>query len=163
MLHSDPYDALEKDVADFEDFELAGKFPIPSWLGPRPHASDLHLVNAKNLQQFVASGGFLETMKDVRDFIERSIFRAFPIMVGIDHSTTRGVVSALAERYGPEMVSIVVLDRHFDAIPLSLRMDSLSQVTSGFGKNRILPSDGVPESSAETSRSKGYWVDICVR
>jgi arginase family enzyme len=145
LLPSDPYDALKNGVADFGDFELAGKFPIPSWLGPRPHASDLHLVNAKNLQQFVANGGLLETMKEVRDFVERNIFPAFPIMVGIDHSTTGGVVSALAKRYGPEMISIVVLDRHFDAIPLSLRMASLSQVTSGFDKNRNLPSGGVPD------------------
>jgi arginase family enzyme len=35
------------------------------------------------------------------------------------------VISALAKRYSPEMLSIVVLDRHFDAIPLSLRMDEL--------------------------------------
>jgi arginase family enzyme len=131
-LHSDPYDALVKDVADLQHFELAGKFPIPSWLGPRPQLSDRHLVNAKNLQQFVANGGLVETMKGVRDFVERNIFPAFPIMVGIDHSTTGGVISALAKRYGPEMISIVVLDRHFDAIPLSLRIDGIVKATSDF-------------------------------
>lgn len=134
-LHSDPYDALVKDVADPQHFELAGKFPIPSWLGPRPHPSDRHLVNVKNLQQFVANGGLLETMKGVGDFVERNVFPAFPIMIGIDHSATGGVISALAKRYGPEMLSVVVLDRHFDAIPLSLRIDGISKVTWDFETN----------------------------
>ena len=145
FLHLDPYDALVKDVADFQHFELAGKYPIPSWLGPRPCASDLHLVNAKNLQQFVANGGFFETKKGVRDFVERKVFPAFPIMLGIDHSTTGGVVAALAKRYGQERISVVVLDRHFDAIPLSLRMDSLLKPTSGFNKNRTFGSGDVTE------------------
>jgi arginase family enzyme len=64
-------------------------------------------------------------MKRLQDFVEKSIFPAFPVMIGIDHSATGGVVSALAKKYSPEMLSIVVLDRHFDAIPLSLRMDGL--------------------------------------
>ena len=130
LLHSDPYDALTKYVAELLHFEFAGKFPIPSWLGPRPLASDLHLVNAKNLQQFVANGGLLETMEGVRDFVQRNVFPACPIMLGIDHSTTGGVISALAKRYGPEMISIVVLDHHFDAIPLSLRIEGIVNVNS---------------------------------
>lgn len=134
-LHSDPYDALVKDVADLQYVELAGKFPVPSWLRPRPQASDRHLVDAKNLQQFVANGGLLETMKRLRDFVERNVFPAFPIMVGIDHSATGGVISALAKRYGPEMLSVVVLDRHFDAIPLSLRIDRSVNVTSDLETN----------------------------
>jgi arginase family enzyme len=48
-------------------------------------------------------------------------------MVGIDHSATAGVVSALSERYGPEKLCIVVLDQHFDAIPLSVRLEGFAQ------------------------------------
>jgi len=59
FLHLDPYDVLAKDVADFRHFELVVKYPIPSWLGPRPCASDLHLVNARNLQLFVTSSRYL--------------------------------------------------------------------------------------------------------
>jgi arginase family enzyme len=132
-LFSDPYDALLKYFANLQQFELAGKFPIPSWLCPRPQSSDRHLVNAKNLQHFAANGGLLETMKRLRDFVERAIFPAFPVMLGIDHSATGGVISALAQRYGTEMLTIVVLDRHFDAIPLSLRTDGIFNNTSGLG------------------------------
>ena len=131
-LYADPYDAVAGKMLGDPDFELGGKFPIPSWQGPRPKPSDGNLVSVENLQQFVAKGGLLETMKQLQDFVERSIFPALPVMVGVDHSATGGVISALTKRYSPEMLSIVVLDRHFDAIPLSLRMDGLFRGTSGF-------------------------------
>jgi arginase family enzyme len=82
------------------------------------------------MQQFIAKGGLLETTKRLQDFVEKKIFPAFPVMVGVDHSVTGGVISALAKRYSPEMLTIVVLDRHFDAIPLSLRIDGLFRSTS---------------------------------
>jgi hypothetical protein len=78
LLYSDPYDALVKDVADFEHLELVGKFPIPSWLGVRPQLSDLHLVNVKNLQQFVANGVLLEIMKGYEILLKGMSFPRFP-------------------------------------------------------------------------------------
>lgn len=124
-LYADPYDVVANKMSGWPGFEFGGKFSIPSWQRPRPRPSDRNMVNVKNLQQFVANGGLLETMKRLQDFVERSVFPAFPVMVGIDHSATGGVISALTKRYSPEMLSIVVLDRHFDAIPLSLRIDGL--------------------------------------
>jgi arginase family enzyme len=134
-LYFDPYDAVTDNKLKWPYVEFGGKFPIPSWLGPRPLPSDRHLISAKNMQQFVAHGGLLETMKQLQDFIEKNIFPAIPIMVGVDHSATRGAISALTKRYGPEMVSAVVLDRHFDAIPLSLRIDRSINATSDIGTN----------------------------
>lgn len=158
--HSDPYDALVKDVADLQHFEFAGNYPIPSWLGLKQHASDRHLVNAKKLQQFVANGGLLETMEGVRDFIERNISPAFPIMVDIDHSTTGSVVSALAKRYGPEMISIVVLGRHFDAIPLSLRIDRIVKATSDFETSTYpLPFDVIDEDQYSYGNFWAYLIN----
>jgi arginase family enzyme len=48
-------------------------------------------------------------------------------MLGIDHSATAGVLSALAEKYGAKMLSVVVLDQHFDAVPLSARLAGAAQ------------------------------------
>lgn len=45
-------------------------------------------------------------------------------MLGVDHSLTAGVVSALSEKYGRENLGIIVLDQRFDAIPLSVRLES---------------------------------------
>jgi arginase family enzyme len=134
-LYADPYDAVANAMSGYPGFEFEGKFSIPSWQRPRPLPSDGHLVTVENMQRFVANGGLFDTMKRLKDFVERSISPAFPVMVGVDHSATGGVISALAKRYGPEMLSIVVLDRHFDAIPLSLRMDGLFRNAADFKTN----------------------------
>jgi arginase family enzyme len=126
---TDPYDAIANEMSGYPDFELGGKFSIPSWQRPRPLPSDRHLVSADNMQQFVANGGLFEITKRLQNFVEKNIFPAFPIMVGVDHSATGGVISALSKKFSPEMLSIVVLDRHFDAIPLSLRIDGLFRNT----------------------------------
>src|SRR4030042_3380443 len=118
-LDADPYDAVANKLLGCPDFELGGKFPIPSWQRPRPQPSDSHLISVENMQQFVANGGLLETTKRLQDFVQRSLFPALPVMVGVDHSATGSGISALAKKYTPEMLGIGVLDRHFDAIPLS--------------------------------------------
>ena len=140
---SDPYDAVTKSIADIleeQHIELAGKFPVPSWLGPKPEASDLPLVTAKNMGSFFDSGSLLEIVRQLQLFVMSKILPGMPIMIGIDHSATTGIISALAEKYGPENLSVVVLDRHFDAIPVSVRLaetcgtnpDSMTNVPFGF-------------------------------
>ena len=50
-------------------------------------------------------------------------------MLGIDHSASGGVVSAVAEHIGPDLLTVIVFDRHFDALPVSLR-------AAAFGKGK---------------------------
>jgi arginase family enzyme len=171
-FYADPYDAVANEMSGSLDFEFGGKFPIPSWQGSRPQPSDGNLVSVENLQQFVANGGILETIKRLQDFVEKNIFPAFPVMIGIDHSATGGVISALAKKYSPEMLSIVVLDRHFDAIPLSLRMDGLFRNSpepphlspSSWGKKRIIKGNPPPLDVKELDQYScgnfwGYLID----
>jgi len=129
----DPYDAVTKSLATLlekQSIEMAGKFPVPSWLWPKPEPSDLPLINAANMGSFFDSGYLLEIVKQLQSFIRDSIFPGIPIMLGVDHSATAGVISALAERYGPKILTVVVLDQHFDAIPLSIRLKGISQASS---------------------------------
>jgi arginase family enzyme len=126
----DPYDALTQNLINNRQFSLGGKFPVPSWLRPRPEPSDRALITAHNMQDFIAGGGLLKEKEKLHDFVAGSIFPQMPVMIGIDHSSTGGVISALAEKYGPEKLSIIVLDQHFDAIPLSLRIEAATQANS---------------------------------
>ena len=129
----DPYDAVTKGLAVIlkeKSIEMAGKFPVPSWLWPKPMPSDLPLVNAANMGTFFDSGYLLEIVKQLQSFVANNIFPDIPIMAGIDHSATAGVISALAERYGTEKLTVVALDQHFDAIPLSVRLEGISQASS---------------------------------
>jgi hypothetical protein len=123
-FYADPYDATAESIKTHYHFELAGKFPIPSWLGPRPLPTDHSLLNLENFRRFSDSNGFLKISEEISDFVREYIFPELPVMIGIDHSSTGGVVSALSERYGSEKISVIVLDRHFDAIAPSLRMDA---------------------------------------
>ncbi len=121
----DPYGAVTETFADFlkeQCIQPFGRFSVPSWLWPKPKKSDRPLVNAQSLVDFFDSGRLLTIAKEIQCFVTDRILPETPIMIGIDHSATAGVVSALAERYGREMLSVVVLDQHFDAIPLSLRL-----------------------------------------
>ncbi len=121
----DPYGAVTESMAGIleeRNIQPIGRFPVPSWLWPRPKQSDLPLVTAKNMGDFYDSDGLFKIVKQLQSFITESVLPEIPIMIGIDHSATAGVISALAERYGPEMLGVVVLDQHFDAIPLSVRL-----------------------------------------
>lgn len=129
----DPYDAVTKSLTTIlkrQSIEMVGKFPVPSWLWPKPNPSDLPLINAANMGSVFDSGYLLEIVKQLQSFVRDSIFPGRPIMLGIDHSATAGVISALAERYSPKMLTVVVLDQHFDAIPLSVRLKRISQANS---------------------------------
>jgi arginase family enzyme len=126
----DPYDAVTASMKEnLEGCRIgkAGKFPIPSWLWPKPMRADLPYVTARNMALFFESDGLAEMVREIQSFVKKDIFPDIPIMLGVDHSATAGVISALAERYSPETLSVVVLDQHFDAIPLSIRLEGAAQ------------------------------------
>jgi arginase family enzyme len=127
----DPYGAVTESMAGIlekNDIQPIGRFPVPSWLWPKPKQSDLPLVTPKNIAAFYDSGGLLNIINQLQSFVIKSVLPGVPVMIGIDHSATAGVISALTETYGPENLSVVVLDQHFDAIPLSVRLAGASQV-----------------------------------
>jgi arginase family enzyme len=126
----DPYDAVIGSMADMlkkHHIEPAGKFPVPSWLWPKPNPTDLPYVTTGNMENFFDSGDLLEITKQIESFVKEKILPEIPVMLGIDHSATAGVISALSERHGPEDLSVLVLDQHFDAIPLSIRLEGIAQ------------------------------------
>jgi arginase family enzyme len=126
----DPYGAVTGSMAGLLselNIHPIGRFPVPSWLRPKPEQSDLALVTAKNMGDFFDSGGLLNIVRELRHYVLNSVLPGIPVMLGIDHSATAGVISALSERYGPEALSVVVFDQHFDAIPLSVRLAGASR------------------------------------
>jgi arginase family enzyme len=132
---TDPYDALALFLSDAnERIAAAGKVSIPTWLSPRPDISDSLLVKKENMESFVASGGLLECSRVVKKYVKETILPDMPVMLGVDHSATGGVVSALCEALGKENLSILVLDQHFDGLPVSLRLEP--ELLSGLDAER---------------------------
>ena len=75
------------------------------------------------METYVSGGGMLEVSEQVKRFVKGNVFPGQPIMLGVDHSATGGVVSALSEEMGAENLSVLVLDQHFDGLPLALRLE----------------------------------------
>jgi arginase family enzyme len=119
---ADPYDALLPELTVGMGIIPGGKLSVPSWLGALPQPHDRKLVTRKRMQRFIDEGGIRTLSEKVKDFVICRILPARPVMVGIDHAATAGVVSALSEILGSDNLTVLVLDRHFDALPLSVRM-----------------------------------------
>lgn len=128
-FYGDPYDAMAAGLGGLNGrIELIGKFGVPSWLTPRPEAADRSLVSKEEMEAFVANGGLLELSTRLKLFVQEKVLPATPVMLGVDHSLTGGVVSALSRELGPDNLSVVVLDQHFDCLPVSLRVGTGSLV-----------------------------------
>jgi arginase family enzyme len=123
-MYADPYDALIAQLTVGREFvEPGGKLPLPSWLGPIPDPSDLALISQERIKKFLDGDGLFGIAEQVKGFVLNQIVPGAPLMLGIDHSATGGVVTALSNIYGSDKLTVLVLDRHFDALPLSVRMD----------------------------------------
>jgi arginase family enzyme len=120
--YMDPYDLFSENLpqAILGKIELLGKVKIPTWIQPKPQPIDVNKINLDILNRFIISGGCLTTANKVRDFIAKKVFPGIPGMIGVDHSSTYGAISALAKDRRENM-GLIILDGHFDAVPELLR------------------------------------------
>lgn len=121
---ADPYDLFRTELAGWlkeRCMRDAGRLPLPSWLTPRPRLQDRERIHSVAFADFLDRGGCTEAAGAVKDFVEGSVFPDLPVMFGVDHSLTGGVLRALAERLDPENLTVAVIDAHFDAIPTAVR------------------------------------------
>jgi arginase family enzyme len=126
LAPEDPYEAIIERLGSSKgSIPHVGRFPLPSWISPRPDSLDRQLVTQEHMKKFLDEDGCLKLADKIKGFVSDQILPDLPVMIGIDHSATGGVVWALSDALGPENLTVVVLDRHFDALPLSLRMEPL--------------------------------------
>ncbi|HUY01593.1 MAG TPA: arginase family protein [Candidatus Deferrimicrobium sp.] len=121
----DPYDAFitESKILQRPNFKKIGKFPIESWLRPKPDLEDHIFMTPLDFRIFLDSNGCKEYADAMEKFIEQKVFPDIPLMIGADHSLTGGVLKALSKKYGAENIAVIILDGHFDAIPTFLRLE----------------------------------------
>ncbi|MBS7647414.1 MAG: arginase family protein [Candidatus Bathyarchaeia archaeon] len=122
---SDPYDLMMPYICEIYKPNTViklGKVPVESWLSPKPELDDEVLVNTENYSAFIDANGCREYVDLVKDFVQKiTDENTVPLMIGIDHSMTGGMLKALSEIYGVENISVIILDSHFDAIQTSAR------------------------------------------
>ncbi len=121
----DPYEAflMHSSILTEQKFLKIGKFPIDSWLTPKPKLEDYHLINQFNFSKFT-NDGLLKPISDkLKRYININVLPDIPLMIGVDHSLTGGVLTALSKEYGPENLLVLIFDAHFDGLPANISVD----------------------------------------
>ncbi|MFW9894582.1 MAG: arginase family protein [Candidatus Thorarchaeota archaeon] len=121
----DPYDGLLlfSHVLTKEKYVKIGKFPIESWLTPKPNLEDFHLMKQVEFQKFTNKGHIKTISRNLDHYVKNKILPDFPLMIGVDHSLTGGVLSALTDKLGPEDLLILIFDAHFDGLPANISLN----------------------------------------
>jgi arginase family enzyme len=124
----DPYEGVMKFLREEVGgtlWEEAGSMEVPGWLRPIPDPSELERVAVEHFVDFIDRDGCREFARRVGDLIEDRIFPRIPCMIAVDHSLTGGAYGRVSKFYGKEAVSLVVLDSHTDAIPVSILSEAI--------------------------------------
>jgi len=120
---SDPYpfimDILRREVGSQRWSELFS-IDVPGWLKAIPSLDNMGQISTEKFVGFIDSGGCKEYSELVARLITERIYPDIPCMLGIDHSLTYGAFAALSELYGPNTISLVILDSHLDAVPVDI-------------------------------------------
>ena len=109
-------DALSAHVPD-RLWELAGSVPVPGWLRPMPADGHRPEITAAHFVAFTDEDGCRRYADKVERLVTDSVLPGFPCMVAVDHALTGGAYRALADHYGRDQLSLVVVDSHTDAVP----------------------------------------------
>lgn len=103
-----------------ELWEAKGSLEVPSWLRPLPQGPDRMKLVVGEFIRFMDQDGCRQTASEVDEFVTREVLPDVPCLVAVDHSLTGGVIKALARHLGEENLSLIVVDSHTDALPMSL-------------------------------------------
>ncbi|MHA2180048.1 MAG: arginase family protein [Promethearchaeota archaeon] len=121
----DPYEGLllYSRLLSKNKYHKIGKFPIESWLTPKPNLEDLPLINQLEFQKFTSKGGIRNYSEKLENYVRKNILPDFPLMIGVDHSLTGGVLKALSHEYGQENLLVLIFDAHFDGLPANISLN----------------------------------------
>ncbi|MFX0081679.1 MAG: arginase family protein [Candidatus Hodarchaeota archaeon] len=121
----DPYEGLLmfSTVLSKDKYVKMGKFHIESWLTPKPNLEDLPSINQLEFQKFTSKGAIRTYSEKLENYLKNNILPDFPLMIGVDHSLTGGVLKALSNEFGPEDLLILIFDAHFDGLPANISLN----------------------------------------
>ena len=123
MENTDPYDcvmAFIREEVPAELWEEMGSLDVPEWLRPVPASDQKEFMNPEHFVSFVDGGGCSTFSNMLSDHVIARIHPLVPCMITVDHSLSGGAFRKLAEIYGTDNLSLIVLDSHTDAVPVSV-------------------------------------------
>ena len=118
-------EALSSQVPQSE-WDFGGSLEVPEWLRPIPTGDERSGVLVEAYVHFIDQNGCLDFANGVAETVRSQILPRFPCLVAVDHSLTGGVYRALAEHYGNVNLSLLVIDSHTDAVPMSKLTGAIS-------------------------------------
>ena len=118
-------EALSSQVPKSE-WDFGGSLEVPGWLRPIPAGDERSGVLVEAYVHFIDQNGCLDFAAGVAATVRSQILPRFPCLVAVDHSLTGGVYKALAEHYGNDKLSLIVIDSHTDAVPMSKLAGAIS-------------------------------------
>jgi arginase family enzyme len=120
---SDPYDFLgnifKNKYPKVKTIEWIGKFPVESWLRPKPSISETINIVPEKFTEFLNNNGCYDYYNRLVDYLKINVGSSIPVMIGVDHCLTGGVLKFLKEKY--DDFNILILDSHCDIIDLETR------------------------------------------
>lgn len=132
-LARDPYDAvkasLEGQPFATSNVEWRGKVDVESWLSPRPSVTDERFLTKDCFTDFLDGNGCLTYRGRVKSFLEKHVHPSKPMMIGVDHSQTGGVLHYLTKYYKDP--NVLIFDSHTDIVDFYTKR---SWFTSSFCK-----------------------------
>ena len=127
-LSDDPYDwvsgLLRKSCPDGK-FDFFGSLEVPGWLRPQQQKKDMQDVTAEAFINFMESQGCAEYARQIQKKVADHVLPDISCFIGVDHSLSGGALRAAADYYGHNNLSLIVLDSHVDAIPLSATLGAI--------------------------------------
>ncbi len=124
----DPYERVMEFIRKEVDpalWQEKGSIPVPSWLRPLPDPVDRAKISVEEFVHFIDGNGCRTYADLVGKTIAEIIHPHIPGLIAVDHSMSGGAFQKLAERYGPEKISLIVLDSHTDALPVSVMAEAI--------------------------------------
>lgn len=117
----DPYGLLAPALGEVLGIVTAGRLEIESWMTPRPSLEDAGKIDVSLCREFLDTGGCAVVATRLREFVRQRVMPLSPLLIGVDHSLTGGVLEAICSTEPEVRTGLIVLDSHLDAIPASVR------------------------------------------
>lgn len=124
----DPYGAIKtyllKEEAVCPNVEWIGRFPIESWLSSRPDLEDAEFLRESVFTKFLDSNGCLKYSNSLESYLKSQVYPSIPLMIGVDHSLTGGVLRYISELQSD--FNVMVFDSHTDLVDFRTKYLSLT-------------------------------------
>jgi arginase family enzyme len=147
----DPYELVTEALGNAPGLVSIGRLEIEPWMTPRPNIDAIDMVDVSLYREFIDTGGCAVVSARLREFVRERVLPLTPLLIGVDHSLSGGVLEALRAA-GERDISLVVLDSHFDAIPASLRR------AAGAREEKAEADQGRDDEEPPDSYTCGTWL-----